>query len=149
VERELAHGRVSNQLTAGERLYSELGVRGARGQAEDGYPLLRSTILPLLRGAQAQTGEAFRWACLDALLLSMAELEDSCLLARGGAVGLAAARQGAKAVLRLGGTGSQQGMRALLELDGTLTRAGLSPGGSADMVAAGIFLVSAEAALTP
>jgi triphosphoribosyl-dephospho-CoA synthase len=47
-------------------------------------------------------------------------------------------------VLRLGGAASEPGLRALNELDGALIEAGLSPGGSADMLAAGLFLVTTE-----
>jgi len=147
VERELARTQAVAHLTAGERLFQAQGVRGARGQAEDGYPLLRESLLPLLREAYPRGREPFRRACLDALLLSMAELEDSCLLARGGRAALALVRQGAGEILRAGGTGHAQGLQALTGLDRVLTQAGLSPGGSADMVAAAIFLVQAENSL--
>jgi len=144
VERELARTKAAAHLTAGERLFQAQGVRGARGQAEDGYPLLWERLLPLLRAAYPRGREPFRVACLDALLLSMAELEDSCLLARGGAAGLEIARRGAGEILRLGGASSEQGLPALNALDCVLTQARLSPGGSADMVAAAIFLVRTE-----
>jgi triphosphoribosyl-dephospho-CoA synthase len=91
--------------------------------------------------------ERFSKGCLDALLMSISKLEDSCLLARGGTLGLAIAQQGADEIVRLGGSSSRAGRRALLELNDVLVRAGLSPGGSADMVAAGIFLVTAESCL--
>lgn len=147
VARELSSTNASEFSTAGERLYFETGARGARGQAEDGYPLLRGRTLPLLRKAHSQGRERFNLACLDALLISMSELEDSCLLARGGTLGLAIARQGAAEVVRLGGASSESGWRGLIELDSVLVRAGLSPGGSADMVAAAIFLVTTESYL--
>lgn len=143
VDQELGRAK-GNPRTAGARLYREQGVRGARGQAEDGYPLLRNVLLPFLREAYPGGRQRFALACLDALLLSMRELEDSCLLARGGRPGLVLAQEGAEDVLRLGGAGSAQGMRALRDLDRRLCEAGLSPGGSADLVAAGIFLVRAE-----
>jgi len=145
VERELAGPR--DARTAGERLYRAKGVRGARGQAEDGYPLLREQLLPLLRSAQPLGSENFRLACLDALLVAMAELEDSCLLARGGTEGLALVQGEAARVLAVGGAGSEAGQGALAELERLLARTNLSPGGAADLLAAGVFLVSAEARL--
>ena len=144
VARELDRPRPGGSTTAGERLYREQGTRGARGQAEDGYPLLRDRLLPILRDAGREGGRRNPSACLDALLVSMRDLEDSCLLARGGPRGLALAQSGADEVLRLGGAGSARGLLALRDLDRTLCRAGLSPGGSADMLAAGMFLVDAE-----
>jgi len=147
VERELAKGDPGRPGTAGERLYRTGGVRGARGQAEDGYPVLREKLLPVLRRAHAQGPARFRLGCLDALLIAMAELEDSCLLARGGAEGLALVQGEAAQILELGGTGSASGWRALVELERLLARERLSPGGSADLVSAGIFLVTSEACL--
>jgi triphosphoribosyl-dephospho-CoA synthase len=144
VARELAKPGARPSATAGEWLYSERGVRGARGQAEDGYPLLSRLMLPLLRRNLAQDLMRFSYACLDALLLSMRELEDSCLLARGGSKGLALVQEGADEVLNLGGSSSVKGRPALRALDKRLCEARLSPGGSADLLAAGIFLARAE-----
>ena len=144
VARELALGASGLPLTAGERLYRERGVRGARGQAEDGYPLVRLALLPLLRQARGHGPERFRTACLDALLHAMVDLEDSCLLVRGGPAGLVIAREGARMVLRCGGAATKDGMRALEILDRRMSQEGLSPGGCADMVAATLFLVEAE-----
>jgi triphosphoribosyl-dephospho-CoA synthase len=76
----------------------------------------------------------------------MVELEDSCLLTRGGPGGLACAREGAREVLGCGGASTPQGMHALKSLDRRMSQAGLSPGGCADMVAAALFLVEAERA---
>ena len=145
VGRELV--RREGPRTAGERLYLEHGVRGARGQAEAGYPVLRERLLPHLRSACSPGSDRFSRACLEALLLSMRELEDSCLLSRGGLAGLEVVRQGADRVLSLGGPGTALGLEALLELDLRLCHARLSPGGSADLLAGGIFLARAERAV--
>ena len=146
VKRDLAQATVAP--SAGERLYRDHGVRGARGQAEDGYPLLREQLLPRLRSALPRGQKAFAVACLDVLLLAMVGLEDSCLLHRGGKDGLRVVRRGAARVLQLGGAGTMPGHRALCALDRAISRAGLSPGGSADMLAAAIFLARAEQLLT-
>ena len=133
--------------TAGERFYMRLGVRGARGEAEDGYPLVRVKLLPRLREIRGLgNAEGVRIARLDALLLSIAELEDTCLLSRGGHEGLEAARRGASEVLKAGGAGAPEGAARLLRLDAEVCAAGLSPGGSADMLAAALFLDSLERA---
>ncbi len=144
VARELGALPPGTPRTAGERLYRAQGIRGARGQAEDGYPLLRLTLLPLLRDARGRGARRFRIACLDALLHAMVELEDSCLLVRGGPSGLVRAQEGAREVLRCGGAATPRGMSALESLDRRMSREGLSPGGCADMVAAALFLLEAE-----
>ena len=144
VERELSSALCREPVTAGERLFRDYGVRGARGQAQDGYPLLKSRILPGLRVGLDPSSDGFAHACLDALTLSMSELEDSCLLSRGGAAGLEFVRSGATWVQKAGSTKCESGRKARQELDAALCARGLSPGGSADMLAGGIFLALAE-----
>jgi triphosphoribosyl-dephospho-CoA synthase len=78
----------------------------------------------------------------DALLAVMARLDDTCLLHRGGRPGLALIRQGAARVLAGGGTATAPGRRRLAELDCAARAQGLSPGGSADLLAAALFLDS-------
>ncbi len=136
-------------LTAGEKMYLRFGVKGIRGEAEAGFPVLRSVVLPrlqeggsdlavsLARNGLSHEQESLR---LDALLASMSVLEDSCLLARGGPEGLVFVQSHAAAVLAAGGARSVEGRRFLCLLDKDCCERNLSPGGSADMLAAGIFL---------
>jgi triphosphoribosyl-dephospho-CoA synthase len=51
-------------------------------------------------------------------------------------------KNGARAVLAVGGPGTQAGDTALRHLDEDLIRVRLSPGGSADLLAAVLFLDS-------
>jgi triphosphoribosyl-dephospho-CoA synthase len=135
--------------TAGARLYGTLGARGARGEAEAGYPILLMRTLPPLREGRRGGAAAPTSARIDALLGTMAELEDSCLLSRGGSAGLALARGLAAGVLAAGGAGSAAGRAALARMDEELCARNLSPGGSADMLAAGLFLESLESGAAP
>jgi triphosphoribosyl-dephospho-CoA synthase len=70
----------------------------------------------------------------------MAALDDTCLLHRGGQAALEAAQEGAAAVLALGGTGTPAGRAALAALERALVARNASPGGSADLLAAALFL---------
>jgi triphosphoribosyl-dephospho-CoA synthetase len=133
--------------TAGERQFREHGCRGARGQAEDGFPAIRLCALPILRSARGRAPRAERVARLDALLSVIAVLEDSCILKRGGPDALAFARREAGSILAAGGASAIGGMAALRRLDRTFCERGLSPGGAADMLAGGIFLDRLEAEL--
>jgi triphosphoribosyl-dephospho-CoA synthase len=74
----------------------------------------------------------------------MAELDDTCLLYRGGESALRAAKNGATAVIRAGGAGSLAGRERLHAMDRRLLELGVSPGGSADLLAGALFLDAVE-----
>jgi triphosphoribosyl-dephospho-CoA synthase len=126
-------------LSNGSRACRRYGVRGARGEAERGFPHVLLIGLPTLCERRRRGGDE-RCARLDALMAIMASLEDTCLLHRGGWPALHAARCGARRVLSLGGTGTAPGWQALLALDAELLRRDASPGGCADLLAACLFL---------
>jgi triphosphoribosyl-dephospho-CoA synthase len=79
-------------------------------------------------------------ARLDALLEIMKSLNDTCLLHRGGLAALQTAQTGAAAVLAAGGTATARGWKLLRRLDRDLIALNASPGGSADLLAATLFL---------
>ncbi|MFF3442743.1 triphosphoribosyl-dephospho-CoA synthase [Streptosporangium sp. NPDC002721] len=123
----------------GELARRRYGVRGARGEAEAAFPHVVEVALPRLRRAGA-AGIPEEVARLDALLAVMSLLEDTCVLHRGGPEGLGVVRSGAGRVLAEGGAGTAGGRAALAELDGRCAARRLSPGGSADLLAAALFL---------
>jgi triphosphoribosyl-dephospho-CoA synthase len=128
-----------NDESHGSRVCSRYGVAGARGEARAGFPHVVRAGLPAMRWARGQ-GASETCVRLDALMAIMATLDDTCLLHRGGLPALAAAQRGARAVMRAGGSWSAVGGRALLRLDAELVSLNASPGGSADLLAACIFL---------
>jgi triphosphoribosyl-dephospho-CoA synthase len=81
---------------------------------------------------------------LDALLSLMAQLDDTCVLFRGGVEALGVVKSGARAVLIAGGYGSANGRRHFCKLDRELIARQVSPGGSADLLAASVFLDAVE-----
>ncbi|QJE03504.1 triphosphoribosyl-dephospho-CoA synthase [Massilia forsythiae] len=115
------------------------GVGGARGQARAGFPAVTGHALPMLRSARAR-GDAEPQARVNALLAVMAGLDDTCLLARGGAAALHAAQTGARRVLARGGMAAPNGRRAFAALEARLRRLHVSPGGAADLLAAALLL---------
>jgi triphosphoribosyl-dephospho-CoA synthase len=125
-------------LSHGQRSRLTYGVRGALGQAQQGFPDVVWVALPTLRARQ-QTRE-LRCAQLDALLAVMAGLDDTCVLHRAGPHGLRRTQGGAARVLALGGSSTRRGQRALVRLGRELTRRHISPGGSTDLLACAIFL---------
>jgi triphosphoribosyl-dephospho-CoA synthase len=114
----------------GARARRRYGVSGALGQAQSGFPIVTEHGLPALRtGGPAH-----------ALLALMANLDDTCVLHRGGMTGLADLQSGARAVLEAGGPASAQGERHFAALDRLCATRRLSPGGSGDLLAVTLFL---------
>jgi triphosphoribosyl-dephospho-CoA synthase len=108
-----------------------------------GFPHIVNVGLPTLR-ARRYAGAPEQIARLDALLSIMAELDDTCLLYRGGAAALRAAKNGATAVIRAGGAGSPTGRERLRAMERRFLELGVSPGGSADLLAGALFLDTVE-----
>ena len=133
----------SSSSSHGQIVAQKFGAAGARGEAINGFPHIVEVGLPALRaGRRAHAPEPV--ARLDALLNIMARLDDTCLLYRGGKLALQAAKQGAATVIADGGAGSLRGRQHLLALDRRLLQLGVSPGGSADLLAGTLFLDAIE-----
>ena len=127
------------QDSHGLQVQRRYGVRGAREEAQAGFPSVLEHGLPqLARSRHAGSGE--QNARLDALLAIMTTLQDTCVLWRAGREGLQAMQQGARAVLDAGGSASLGGRRRLRELDSQLLALNASPGGAADLLAACLLL---------
>jgi triphosphoribosyl-dephospho-CoA synthase len=127
------------RTTHGARACRAFGVGGARGEATAAFPHVIEVGLPALAAARRR-GATEPCARLDALLAIMTSLDDTCLLHRGGWEALETARGGARRVLDAGGSGTAAGGVALAALEAELLRRNASPGGSADLLAACLFL---------
>lgn len=125
----------------GARAVQRFHVKGARGEARDGFPHALRIGLPALDDARAR-GASEADARLDALMAIIASLDDTCLLHRGGLPALEAAQRGARNVIDCGGVASGAGRRALKALHEALMKLNASPGGAADLLAATLFLDS-------
>jgi len=136
-----ARGRSASH---GERARLRYGVGGAVREAQDGFPHIVEHGLPMLRACR-QRGESADAAALNALMAIMASLDDTCVLHRGGPRGLQFVHRAAAEVLRNGGCATTAGYRRLHRFCRQAESWGLSMGGSADLLAATLFLD----ALTP
>ena len=130
-------------VSHGDVVRDRYGALGARGEALSDFPHVLNTGLPMLRKRRAEkaTEEVCR---IDALLSVMSELDDTCVLYRGGIEALDVVKSGAQAVLMSDGYGSATGRKLMRELDRELIAQHISPGGSADLLAATIFLDAVE-----
>ncbi|MCB2250475.1 triphosphoribosyl-dephospho-CoA synthase [Pseudomonas chlororaphis] len=136
-------------LSHGAQVALRYGVRGAREEAQLGFPAVLQRGLPQLQRSRAR-GDGEQNARLDALLAIMSGLSDTCVLYRAGEAGLQAMQQGAQAVLEAGGSASLAGRRLLHELDQQLVALNASPGGAADLLAACLLIdrIASGAAFT-
>lgn len=123
----------------GEQACRTFAVRGARGQAQAGFPHVVELGLPELARSRAR-GDGESSARLNALLAIMSRLDDTCVLARGGVAALAQVQASAAAVLASGGAGTLPGRRRLRSFAADAVALGVSPGGAADLLAATLFL---------
>jgi triphosphoribosyl-dephospho-CoA synthase len=137
----------SNIQTHGQQAHCQYGVLGARGEAEGGFRHIVEIALPMLKKSRLQ-GLAEEPARLNALVAIIAELNDTCLLHRGGLAALTLAKRGAMRILDLGGVATDEGFCAMEELDRQLLQLRASPGGSADLLAGVLFLDFIETNLT-
>ncbi|MEX2804301.1 triphosphoribosyl-dephospho-CoA synthase CitG [Streptococcus sp. H31] len=140
LEKDFQHIDRQN-LSYGEKLYLEHGLKGIRGEAASGYPTLQNLLLPALRQSivHSSADEAFH----KATLLLMANIEDGNLIHRGGIAAWQEVKRQAREVL------SQNLSAALIrqwlfDYDLSLIQKNLSPGGTADFLALGYFFMQAE-----
>ena len=122
--------------TGGECQYLQYGLAGARGEAAAGFPTVRNVALPALRAARARGMDA-NSAAVHALLQLMACVQDSNILRRGGADALRAAQNDAQRLLNMDYT-----MDDVRSMNDRFVQMHISPGGSADLLAAAIFIDS-------
>ena len=137
--RELEQPASGRGSTFGEQMYKLYGLRGARGEAMDGYRTIISDILPAFRRDLEKTGDHNKAGCI-ALLRLIAASEDTNMIHRGGYDLAARTREEI--------TGLMQGEiteAILLELDRAFISRNLSPGGAADLLGILYFFHELEA----
>lgn len=122
--------------TAGQRLYARYGITGIRGQAEAGFPAVLHTGLPVLKEGITKGFSLERAGC-GALLAMLTASADTNLIARSD-------RETAKKITRevalLLAKNRYPDRQTLEELDRLFTEKNISPGGTADLLAAVYFL---------
>ncbi len=124
--------------THGERVLLRDNIPGAREHAAAGFPILHSVTLPALRtGLRCGTP---RRALLHALVATIAVLPDTNIIHRGGVQSLRWVHSTAHAFISNGGVFANAWEARLQSMcDGFVAR-GLSPGGSADLLACAWFM---------
>ena len=133
---ELKNVTQETARTAGERLYLHHGITGIRGQAEQGFPAVLHTGLPVLEEG-VSLGFSLERAGCGALLAMLTATADTNLIARSD-------RQTAAAITRqvalLIAKDRYPDRQTLEGLDEVFVSKNLSIGGTADLLAATYFL---------
>jgi triphosphoribosyl-dephospho-CoA synthase len=133
-------------VSHGDVVRERYGAAGARGEAYVNFPHVVKIGLPALKAAR-ESGRTERDSRLAALLAIMSHLDDTCVLYRGGPEAQRIVREGAARVTEAGGPGSPKGNSALIALGQEFVSLRISSGGSADLLAATLFLDALERGL--
>lgn len=134
-EASLAELKLSKQATTGgERQFWEYGLTGARGEAASGFRTVSTIALPALDKALAE-GKRLDEAGLYALISLMARVQDSNVIRRAGMEGQRWVNDCSEQLLQ-----QDFGKSELRELNRAFIERNVSPGGSADLLAAAYFL---------
>lgn len=141
IERELQQGlqEQNAQLTAGQRLFIQHGLTGARGEAESGFKTVLTVSLPVYQMLRQQ-GISQDLALHQALLHLLANNDDTNVVSRGGLEGLHWLKSHAQKLIASGGIFNTQSIQLIEEFDQYCIDKNLSPGGSADLLILTWFL---------
>ncbi len=131
--------RVGRAGSHGSAVAARYGLRSANAEARLGFPVLFGSTAPALRQALRQ-GSPPRQARLQALLQTIAVLDDTNLAHRGGIAGLRYAPREALGSLPAGGVAADPGLRRASAMHRAFVVRNLSPGGAADLLAAACWL---------
>lgn len=130
---------LTEQMTNGNLAKARYGVNGAKGEAQQGFPHVLKVALPVLLASRIRGMEEGHCR-INVLVALMASLDDTCILHRGGAEALNSTKSFAADIMTSGGVSTKKGWKLLGQLDQSLRTYNASPGGSADLLAAALFL---------
>jgi len=130
-------------VTAGERIYRRYGLTGIRGEAARGYPTIFHCALPTYESA-IDNGLSEEQAMFKTLLTIMSCNDDSNLVHRGGMEGLNYVKEQSQLLLATCQISDESFEQLMHEFDMQLVSRNLSPGGSADLLAATWLIAQLE-----
>jgi triphosphoribosyl-dephospho-CoA synthase len=136
----IAHSaRDAVPFSHGQRVARHYGTGGARAEAAAGFPHVFAVGLPVFEASLALHFDRER-AAMQCFFSIMAQLNDTNLLHRRGIEGLRFAKGAARAFLAEGGVAHPHWRTRAGSLHREFIARGLSPGGSADLLAATLFV---------
>ena len=139
-ERDFSHLTKENARTFGQKLFLEHRITGVRGEAEQGFPLVREYGYPALTSALSQ-GYSLNDAGCAALIALMSHNTDTNIIHRSSLDALHQVMAEADTLLAREPVPST---KALAAFDRKLIDQNISPGGSADLLALCYLLYGLE-----
>lgn len=143
VDNELGNLDSKNKYTHGEKLFKEHGIRGIRGEVEDGLPSVKNISYPRFVKAMEQ-GLGLNKAMIDSLIHLIEKVEDTTVLSRVGMNGLMKAQEGAREAINKGSVYTSEGKAYIEKLDKYFIENNISPGGCADLLAVTVAIYILE-----
>ncbi|MFC1751808.1 triphosphoribosyl-dephospho-CoA synthase [Thermoproteota archaeon] len=139
-ERDLKNNTDCELKTHGMQMFQRYGVTGARGEAENGFPMVFQHTLPAIFSLSKQSMSKAILA-KTMLLMIMSKNNDSTTLYRCGMEMLTYIQTESLKILELS-LDTQEGKQAYESLCAYCTENHVSCGGSADLLSAGLFLLT-------
>lgn len=130
---------VAAPTSNGQRVAQRFGLRSAGDEAAQAFPTLFDTTLPALQTALAG-GATDRAARVQALFATMAVLDDTNVVHRGGVEGLRFVQLSARRFIEMGGVRQEDWLVQAREVHADFVRRRLSPGGAADVLASACWV---------
>jgi len=118
----------------GQRAAQSFALRSANDEAAEGFPTLFEVTLPALQAAIAQ-GHPLRSAKVHALFCTMAHLDDTNVVHRGGLEGMQFVKARAAQFIACGSVAQRDWLAQARRIHDAFVARRLSPGGAADLIA--------------
>ncbi|PKO61009.1 MAG: triphosphoribosyl-dephospho-CoA synthase MdcB [Betaproteobacteria bacterium HGW-Betaproteobacteria-18] len=133
--------RLAAPVSNGQQAARRFGLRSAGDEAAQAFPVLFDVTLPALQ-AGLQSGAGERAARVQALFATMAVLDDTNCVHRGGIDGLRFVQTCARQFLQAGGIFQTDWQLHARAIHASFVARRLSPGGSADVLASACWVQS-------
>ena len=139
LQQRAALARLRPAVSHGQRVAQRFHLRSAHEEAAAGFPTLFDVSWPVLQAALAQ-GVPARAAKVQSLLATMAHLDDTNVVHRGGLQALHQVQTGAAGFIAAGGVTQPDWVVQVRHLHAVWVAQRLSPGGAADLLACACWL---------
>ncbi len=139
-ERDFKDIDKKEKLTHGEMLYIKYGYKGIRGEVEGGFHTVLRTAIPVLRQWERCKDLSKNQLFIQMLFSIMTMSEDTNVVIRGGIEKLVYVKVEADKFINFGGVRQSNYKNILESMNEKFIEDNISPGGSADLLAVGIFL---------
>jgi triphosphoribosyl-dephospho-CoA synthase len=122
--------------TNGKNIYLKHGIKGIRGEAASGFPTIQDGALPFLHSLE-NTDLSLNDKCVLTLIKIMSIADDTNIINRGNLDSLSYVKKKSKSILDMP---LDFQIKEVYEFDKDLISKNLSPGGSADLLAATLMV---------